>query len=70
MGRDTADLADNIKKLRLASEKSKETHVRTEKQSKPFVGGEKEFRDMLSARGLNQTAIDATVRSKFAQIQI
>lgn len=63
------DLAGNVNKLRMAGEKSREMHMRAEKQSKPFAGGEKEFRDMLSARGLDQRSIDAAVRAKFAKVQ-
>jgi len=70
MGRGKAfDLADNINKLRIAAEKSGSMHANLEKKSKPFEGGEKEFRDMLAKRGLNQSAIDAAVASKFGLTQ-
>lgn len=69
MGRGKApELADNINKLRIASEKSRSAHAKAEKQSRPFSGGEEEFRNMLRARGLDATAIDAAVKSKFSKV--
>lgn len=67
MGRaKTADLAKNIDKLRLASEKSKELARKSQRTLKgAFEGGEEEFRSMLKAKGLPDSAIDAAVRSKF-----
>lgn len=70
MGRGKApELADNINKLRIASEKSRAAHAKMEKRSKPFSGSEEEFRSVLQSRGLDQAAIDAAVRSKFAKVQ-
>lgn len=67
MGRaKTADLAKNIDKLRLASEKSKELARKSQRTLKgAFEGGEEEFRSMLKAKGLPDSAIEAAVRSKF-----
>jgi hypothetical protein len=67
MGRGKApDLAKSIEKLRLASEKSRDMARKAARQSKgAFEGGEDEFRSMLKARGLPDSAIDAAVRSKF-----
>lgn len=66
MGRGkTPDLAGNTKKLLAASQKSREMHANMEKQSRPFSGGEGDFRAMLKARGLSDAAIDAAVKSKF-----
>ena len=70
MGRGKApELADNINKLRIASEKSRSAHAKMEKQSKPFSGGEEEFRNMLQSKGLDSAAIDAAIKSKFPKVQ-
>jgi hypothetical protein len=70
MGRGKApELAGNINKLRTAAEKSREMAAKAERQSRPFSGGETEFRNMLRSRGLDQAAIDAAVRSKFTPVQ-
>jgi hypothetical protein len=63
------ELADNINKLRMASEKSRASHAKMDKSSKPFAGSEDEFRSMLRSRGLDQSAIDAAVKSKFSKVQ-
>jgi hypothetical protein len=60
-----ADLADNILKLRTASEKSKQNHTKLSKQTKPFQGGEDDFRAMLRQKGLSEKDIEAAVTSKF-----
>jgi hypothetical protein len=70
MGRGKSpNLSDNVKKLAAASERSVDMTRRlkqnAERQSKPFSGGEEEFRDMLRKRGLSDNAIDAAVKSKF-----
>lgn len=67
MGRDKApDLAKNIDKLRLASEKSRETARKAQRNAKgAFKGGEEEFRSMLLSRGLPPEAVEAAVRNKF-----
>lgn len=67
MGRaKTADLAKNIDKLRLASEKSKELAHKSQRTLKgAFEGSEEEFRSMLKAKGLPDSAIEAAVRNKF-----
>ena len=60
------DLAKNIDKLRMASEKSRELARRSQRALKgAFEGGEDEFRSMLKAKGLPDSAIEAAVRSKF-----
>lgn len=67
MGRGKApDLARNIDQLRLASEKSR----RMSRKTKPFEGTEEQFRAMLRSRGLDDTSIEAAVRSKFADRQL
>lgn len=70
MGRGKApDLAKNIDKLRIASEKSVEMARRAERNSKgAFEGGEEEFRSMLKAKGLPDSAIENAVRSKFGSV--
>lgn len=67
MGRaKTADLAKNIDKLRLASEKSREMARKSQRTLKgSFGGGEEEFRIMLKAKGLPDSAIEAAVKNKF-----
>lgn len=66
MGRGkVADLADNILKLRAAAEKSRQSHARLAKQSRPFQGNEDDFREMLRKRGVSEKDIDAAVTSKF-----
>ena len=67
MGRGKApDLAKNIDKLRQASEKSRNMTRKAARQSKgAFKGGEEEFRSMLKAKGLPDSAIEAAVRNKF-----
>lgn len=68
MGRGkVADLADNIMKLKKASESSMRTHANQLNQSKPFSGGEEDFRKMLRQRGLSEKDIDSAVKSKFGQ---
>lgn len=60
------DLANNINKLRLASEKSVEMAHNAQRNAKgAFKGSEDEFRSMLKAKGLPDSAIDSAVRSKF-----
>jgi hypothetical protein len=70
MGRaKTADLAKNIDKLRLASEKSRDIARRSQRTAKgAFDGGADEFRNMLKAKGLPDSAIEAAVRSKFGSL--
>lgn len=66
MGRGkVADLADNILKLRTASEKSRQNYTKLSKQSRPFQGGEDDFRAMLIQRGLSEKDVEAAVTSKF-----
>lgn len=70
MGRGKApDLDGNVKKLKEAADKSRRNHARLSKQSRPFAGGEEEFRSMLAARGLSPEAVEAAVRAKFAKVQ-
>lgn len=62
----TADLAKNIDKLRLASDKSRDLARKSQRTLKgAFKGGEEEFRSMLKAKGLPDSAVEAAVRSKF-----
>lgn len=63
------ELADNINKLRMASEKSRSSHAKMQNQSRPFAGGEEEFRSMLRSRGLDSSAIDAAAKAKFSKVQ-
>jgi hypothetical protein len=66
MGRGkVADLADNILKLRMASEKSRQNYTKLSKQSRPFQGGEDDFRAMLIQRGLSEKDVEAAITSKF-----
>lgn len=70
MGRGKApDLEGNVKKLKEAADKSRRNHARLSNQSRPFAGGEEEFRSMLAARGLSPEAVEAAVRAKFAKVQ-
>jgi len=62
------NLADNVSKLKNASEKSRSTHARAERNSKPFSGTEEDFRGVLKARGLDDASIDAAAVAKFGRI--
>jgi hypothetical protein len=69
MGRGKApDLADNIMKLRTASEKSKQMQFKADKRSRPFEGSEEDFRAMLKQRGLSEKEIDSAVAAKFGSV--
>ena len=59
------DLANNMNKLKEASEKSK----KASKKPRSFSGNEEEFRAMLKARGLGDDAVEIATRSKFAKVQ-
>ena len=61
-----ADLAKNVDKLRLASEKSMELSRKSQRTLKgAFEGDEDDFRNMLKAKGLPDAAVEAAVRNKF-----
>lgn len=63
------NLEKSVARLKEASEKSRRAHAKPERQSKPFAGGEDDFRAMLQSRGLPPEAVEAAVRAKFAQVQ-
>lgn len=63
------NLEKNVARLKDAAQKSIRLHSKGSRATKPFEGGEQEFRAMLAARGLSPEAIDSAVLAKFAKTQ-
>lgn len=63
------NLDKSVARLKDAAEKSRKAGAKPDRKSKPFSGGEEDFRSMLVSRGLSPEAVDAAVLAKFPRVQ-